>query len=281
MVTKKIFVEDDELEEKKSPPKRQAKKVNTVEEETVSNVLDSPDGNLVDLPSKGVHGYATHISFRDMLVRDEEILSNATDKTFSFTMNKVLKGVLNNFPEYDKLTICDRDFLLVWVWANNYSPIKKFTVTCPKCGHHNNTQIDYTKVDTIDIHPKFTGEYEMELATNGQKIKVRLNTVSDEIMAESYVANNKDVSFSSVMLALSIDFGVNMPLDMRIKNTQDLITAREMAKIKKFHTLFKYGIPSDVSVKCSQCGEVSSAPFPFSPEDVFSPTISADIEDFL
>lgn len=250
----------------------------------VAAVLDSPDGNLIKLPSGGVHGYPAVVSHRDMLFRDEEILSSATSDTFALVLNKVLKGVLNGCEFYEKLSICDRDYLLVRIWATNYTPTKTVEHTCPHCKTKGNHVIDYTKVESVDIHPTFTGLWTFNLKKTGAPVTVRLNTVADEITAENYIQNNKTVSLSSVMLALSVDFGIDgLPTEQRIKLVNDNVTTMEMGKIKKFHTLLNYGLPKQLTLICKEkeCGKPSDADFPFRWTDIIAPTVSADIEDFL
>lgn len=273
---KMMFADDDE--NKKEPSQQKKEKVDQEEPKVPSDVM-----NIVDLPSKGQLGYPSSVDFREVLVRDEEILSTATNDTYARTLNRVLKSVLNDCEFYEKLCIFDRDFLLVWIWANNYNPTKTVTVTCPHCGTDSDHVVDFTKHEISDIHPKFKGTYEMSLKNFEHPVKIRLNTVADEIATEEYLSKNKDARYDHVMVVSSIDFGVPMPLHKKIQVAGDKITSAEFNKIKQFHIKLRYGIEPNVEYKCknTECGKVSVRPFPFHTEDILFPTVSADIEEFL
>lgn len=273
--TRDMFVEEND-----DSPKPQE----TPKTEQVTNVGEV--GNIVDLPSNGKLGYPGSVSYRDMLVGDEETLSLATEKTYVRTLNKVIKSVLNDCEFFEDMCVHDRDFLLVYLWANNYSPTKTVEMTCPHCGTKTDQTVDFTKLDITDINPKFKGYYEMPIEKlNGQKVKIRLNTVADEVAAENYIAANPDAKFDQLMLAQSIDInsGFGVDLKTKIKWVNDNIKATEMGKIKQFHIMLRYGVPTTIDYKCgnSSCGEVTKDAFPFQTEDILYPTVSTDIEMFL
>lgn len=253
-----------------------------IKEEDV--VVDSSVTNIVDLPSNGNLGYPSQINYREILVKDEEVLASATSQTYARTLNKVLKNITNDCEFYEKLTVHDRDFLLVWVWANNYSPTKRVTFECPACKTESEHVIDFTKQDSTELNPKFKGYFEMPIKKLGTSVKVRLNTVADEMLAEEYLAKNPTARYEHLLLVLSIDFGYsNMPLAQRLQNVAENISGAEMIKIKQFHIKLRYGINPDVEYTCknTDCGEVTKDAFPFHTEDILFPTISTDIEEFL
>lgn len=268
---KSILIEEDELLEKQQAAEEQ-------KDPDVEDIKD--DVNTLDLPSGGLLGYPSTISYRDILVKDEETLASATTKTYTRTLNKVLKSIANNCDFFEKLTIHDRDYFLVWVWANNYSPTKKVEVECPHCKDKHEQTVDFTKQDTSDLNKKFKGFYEMELKS-GHTAKIRLNTVADEMAVETYMANDKNARFDHLMLVRSIDLPVSMPLKNKIEWVAENVTGAEMAKIKKFHITLKYGIDPSVKYTCKACGGEFFGDFPFQTEDIIFPTVQADIDEFL
>lgn len=252
-------------------------------EEIVDEVkLPSSEHNIVDLPSNGKFGYPVYAEYRDIMVRDEEVLASATDATYAKTLNSVLKSVMNDCPFYEDLTIHDRDFMLVWVWANNYSPTKTVSVTCGngECNHTTKHTIDLRElpqkpvaenIKTVQIPIKKTGGF----------VNVRLNTVRDELIASEAIRKNKDLRYDTVMLALSIDVGINIPLDVKLNWIKDNISGKEMALIRQYHNHFSYGIDAVMEYKCEACGEVTRGAIPFQAEDILFPTVSTDFAEFL
>lgn len=273
-VTQRIFEEDHE----------QYKREAIVESAEVQSVCDSSVANILDLPSKGKLGYPSTVSYRDILVKDEEVLSAATQETYARVLNKVLKSLCNDCEFFDEITTFDRDFILVYMWAYNYSPIKRVELECPSCKHNFTHAVDFTKHNVTDINEKFKGFYEMK-TKKGVDLKIRLNTVGDENLAEQLISKNKSYAdkFGHIMMCLSIDFGANgiLPVQKRVEWVEENISGTEMAKIKKFHSMLRYGIDPTVKYECPECSEAFQSPFPFSAEDILFPTVPVDIEEFL
>lgn len=240
--------------------------------------------NIVDLPSCGRLGYPTTVEYREVLVKDEEVLASATSKTYARTLNGVLKSILNDCEFYEKLTVHDRDFLLVWIWANNYSPTKRVSFTCPKCKTTSDQTVDFSAQNITEINERFKGHFDMPIKKIGSTVRVRLNTVADEIEAETYLAANPNANYENLLIALSIDLGFEgIPMDQRLKTIRENFSGAEMSKIKQFHIKMRYGIDPDVEYVCknTECGEVTKDAFPFHTEDILFPTIQTDIEEFL
>lgn len=243
-------------------------------------------GMSVELPSKGKLGYPDTVTYRDMMVRDEEILASTTGDTYSSVLNGVIKSVLNDCEFFEKMSIHDRDFLLVWLWANNYDAIKTMSVTCPKCKTVTNHKVDLTKLKTTDINMDIKNPFELTLK-NGNTVKVRLITVGDELTVERYIRINDDESgtlrktYELLTIVAALDLGMEMPFDSKVQWVRENITSKEMGIIKAYHRFFRFGVEPDKEYKCSACGEVTVAPIPFQAEDILYPTVSADFESFL
>lgn len=228
------------------------------------------------LPSKGLLGYPEEIEYRDILVRDEKILSSATGATFQSIINKVLKSLLKEPDVFDSLSIYDRDYLLLWVWANNYTTTKEFDVTCPLCTSVDGISVDVTQMSVEELSDEYENPYEYTLE-NKKTVKLRLLNTKDEQVATDFVKKNKDHSIESVMLGLSIDTGMVMVLPQKLKYIEDNISGYDMGMIRGFQEFFKYGIDDNVLHECESCGEVTKHSIPFSLE-FFMPTLRNDFE---
>jgi len=232
--------------------------------------------NSVDLPSEGKLGYSTEVRYRDILVKDEKEISSATEHNFQPILNKIISGLLEDSTFYKEMSIYDRDFLILWIWANNYSTHKDLEYTCPHCETHNKESVDLTKIPVSPISDSYVSPYKYTLS-NGEDIVLRLITVRDEEIATNFVKNNKQYDEAFIMLCLSIDFKTKMPLKEKMKYIEDNMTGKDMSKIRGFHKHFKYGIDDSIELECSGCGEVNKTNIPFQ-VDFFLPTLSGDFE---
>lgn len=249
-----------------------------------------PRSNIIPLPSMGAFGYPTQVEYREMMVKDEEVLSMATGDNYSKVLNGVLKSVLNDCPFYENITTHDRDFLLIWVWANNYEAKKHLTVTCENidelgevCGHVNNVTVDLTKLDVSNPRENFTGAIEVTLKKTGKPIKIRLNTVRDELETEAFLGSEagKNQKYDHLMNVASLDLGIDTSLENKLKWVRDNVSAKEMALVRKFHKSLAYGVKTMLSHKCEKCGGATHYVLPFQVSDVLYPDVSIDIEEYL
>lgn len=283
-IMQNLFVDEDELK---------------VQEEIVAKEevkLPAGDVNTVELPSKGLLGYPSHIEYREMMVADEEILASATVASYTKTLNAVLKSVLNDCPFYEKMTLADRDWALIWVWANNYSPMKNVEVTCSneECGKKHVHTVDLTKLPVIDIKENIGRNFpkQIRLSKTGGYINVNMITVADELFVDDFITKNAsskderkskyaDLRVEHALLVRSIDVGVPIPFEKKLEWVASNVTSLEMGKIRKLHTHFRYGLDSYYEYKCPACKEVTQGEIPFQIEDVLYPTIPDDFEDLI
>lgn len=254
----------------------------TVKKEKPKKKVSKPKEDLgikyytVELPSKGLLGYPAELEYRDILVRDEKILSAATSTTFQSIINKVLKSLLKEEEVFDELTIADRDYLMLWIWANNYTTTKEFDVTCEHCTNVDNLVIDVTKTDITELSDEYENPYEYVLS-NDHSVYLKLLTTKDEQIATEFVKKNKNNSLESVLMALSIDVGKVLMLPQKLKWIEDNINGHDMGMIRGFQEYFSYGIDDEVEHACESCGEVTKHSIPFSLE-FFMPTLRNDFE---
>lgn len=244
---------------------------------------ESTSGYIIDLPSEGKHGYPSSITYRDIMAGDEEILKTATQKNYARTVNSVVKSVCNDATFFDDMTVSDRDFVLTYIWANTYDPIKKFEVGCRHCGHKEEKQVDMTDVDIIDVKENFINKFKVPIKKAEKDIFIRPIKVRDENAAEKFKADNKEVKegIDYLTLVLAIDFSHPMALRDRIKWVKDNVSAREMGSIKKYHEHFFYGVDTSFDHTCSECEGVTPGRVPFHPEDIIAPKVRSDFDELL
>jgi len=263
-----MFVEKDDLESvlsKSKEPKKQ---------ETTNDNDDGYRYSSLTLPSGGEFGYPEEIEYRDILVKDEKVLASSTEKTFGKCLNKVLKSLLKDQSFYEKLTIHDRDFLLVWVWANNYSTIKHIEMSCPHCDAKNSYKIDLTELEIKSLDEGFKNPYPYT-TVNGEDVSFRMLTVNDEAVARDFCRMNKEYEENLVSMCLSVNLKVTVALKERIKHIEDNFTGKDMSILRGFHRHFKYGVVDSAKEECKSCGEVNRFSIPFQ-VDFFIPSLSDD-----
>ena len=243
-------------------------------------ILPSATHNVTTLPSQGVFGYPAEVEYRDIMVKDEEILAGATVESYAKTLNAVIKSLMNDCPFYDDLVIHDRDYMLLWIWANNYTSTKNVEVECSHCGNRDTHRVDLTKLENIDIKQNIKIPFEVPLQSGG-KIFVRMNTVADELFAEEYVKKHKNVKFEHVMMVRSIDVGSPIPFDAKMKWVSEKLRSKEMGIVRQFHRHFAFGTPTLIDHKCTACGGVTRGELPFQTEDILYPTVQSDFEKLL
>lgn len=245
-------------------------------DEPVSNVVESENPlfrySVVELPSKGKLGYPAEVEYRDILVKDEKEISGATEKTFTKILNNVLRNLLKDKSYFEQLTIADRDYLLLWIWANSYSTIKHVEAECPECSKKAIYPIDITKINVKDIDSSYQNPTPYT-TKNGTKIGMRMLTVKDEEIAKKYATGNKDVEELFVLLCCSVVFDAVMPLKEKIKRIENNFTGSDMAVIRGFHSHYKYGIDDTIEKECVDCGYSFRVPLPIN-VDWFLPTNS-------
>ena len=284
--TKMMFADEDDPQPVKVDPATSL--LNQIAENGDEAKLHEPVGTPAmefELPSAGQFGYPAMVRHRDILSKDEEILASATPETYAGILNSVLKSVMNDCSFFEDMIVSDRDFAMIYIWANNYDAIKKMEIECGKCSHKGITTVDLTKLDIT--YPKktlkgkpFDGSFELVLKNTGQPVKVNLSRVKDELAAENLMKKTKDFSYEFIVMALTIEPPSKlMDIHQRIAWVQNNVTGKEMGIIRKFHQTMNFGVHTKLGHKCSACGEVTPFPLPFSVEDILYPSVQYDFEE--
>lgn len=281
---KNMFIDLDDIDkvsEKKSKPKTKSKAKVEVEQEEPSLLHDSGH-NIVEFLSGGKFGYPSTFEYRDLLVRDEEILATAKPSTFSRTLNSVLKSVMNDPEWYEQMVISDRDYALMWIWAQNYGSIKTLLVTCSnkECGKENKHEVDLTKLDVVEINNKIKYPFEMTVKS-GATITIHAPTVADELFAEEWISKNPNDKYDLVLAARTIHMEIEPHFKAKLNWVRDKLTGAEFSKINKYQEFSWFGVNPEIKHVCPSCKEETLGDIPFSSSDILWPTVHADIEEFL
>ena len=235
----------------------------------------------VDLPSVGSLGYSERMKYRDVMVKDEKLLAVATADTYQEIMDKILYSLLEDPSDYEKLSIHDRDYLLIWIWANTYTTIKEYEVSCKHCGVTGNSVVDITKLNVENLSDDYIPDFELPLSKTGEVVKLNLLTVADERKVVNYLDGLDDEGdYINTLMTQSITFEKQMTLEQKLKYVAENVKGKEMGIIRAFHKHFKFGIDNKVKYKCSQCAGVTEYEFPFS-VDFFIPEVQRDFERLL
>lgn len=274
----KMFLDEEQPETKAVEKEEQTPNTDPVPQVTGSSV--------VTLPSNGAIGYPSTIEYRDILVKDEEVLSAATAQNYNRTLNGVLKSVCKDVEFFDKLSIHDRDFLLIFLWANNYSSEKEVEIECSHCKSKETHTVDFTELDTVALKDDFKQPLKIPLSQGdeGAFVRVFMSTVEHEMIVEEYIQKKGDkntLSFEHLMMVASIDVGMPVPFEHKIKWVGENMTGREMGFVRKYHEHFRFGVNDTVDYKCGSCGEVTTGMLPFQITDIFNPSVSDDFAELL
>ena len=233
---------------------------------------------VAELPSAGRAGYPAKVYYRNLIGRDEKMIASASAKNFKTVVEDVLKGLLRDKTAFEKLTVHDRDFLLIWVWANCYSTTRSVRIECEHCSHSDSFDVDLTKVPVKNLDERYVTPFSFTLTT-GEKVTMRLATVGDERKAAIFVQNNPTYEQDMVELAMSVTFSKVMNIKDKIAYMEEL-SARDNAYLRTFHEFFAYGLARTLEHTCTSCGEVTHYGLPFHTRD-FLPTVSRDFGALL
>ena len=274
-----MFLEDEETH-KVSKKKAASKKKMSAE-----TVESGESWYHTDLPSSGLLGYPQVVEYRDMVMGDEKTLSMASNENYFLTLNKTLKSILGNPDWYEDMALGDRDYLLVWIWANNYGAAKELAYTCSECGHENTVTVDLTRLDVSEIDPAINDYVPFAIDLRcGTTIHLNMRRVADELELEQYMKGNDDtgeIIEAFFMTSMEIEDMEGATLKEKVKWGEKNIRVREMAMVRMFYEHIKFGVEEQFTHKCESCGEESPHTIPFRIEDILEPAVSDDFGKLL
>lgn len=271
-----------------TPEESVDKKLDTPSPKNASNVGGENRYNIVDLPSNGNLNYPSSVNYREMLFGDEKVLASAADDTYLRTLNNVLKSILNDCEFYEDLSIHDRDYLLMWIFANNYNPYRDLQIECPSCGNVDEKRVDLTKLEVTPLTDDYVEPFKFT-SEKGHELALRVIRVKDELKADKHVRtqiekqipSNKIDDIANVMQVCSIDVGQAIELEQKLRWCEQNLTISDMRIIRRFHEYFSFGVNDVITHNCTSCDYELTGRVPFDTGDTFRTSVSDDFEDLL
>ena len=207
-----------------------------------------------DLPSRGLLYEVDQITISTIKGKDEKILAEINEETFNSGLNKLLSIKVTGI-DITKLTVGDRQYLLLWLAVNSYPHMIKVEEDCILCGNKLKEEVDLTKLEVIQLDESILTNQGIQL-TDGTMLSLRLLLVEDELMIDRYTGSDA----WAYRYALSIN-QENSILD-RIQLFENM-DACDTAKIRAFQEKYTHGINMEVTTDCTKCEEVQAMPIPF------------------
>ncbi len=213
----------------------------------------------VDLPSKGlVYPEGTKVQVRELNGRDEEILASTTVKNYSAKLNELLTNTIQGI-DINKLTLGDRQYILLWQVLNSFSEKDSVDIRCESCLQDVEIDIDLSKTNIVNLPDNYSEPAEITLS-NKDKIKLRLFRVLDEVenqkMGEQFGA-----PFGHLYARTIYKDDLN---DDRLKTEYYLgLKSKDRAKIRAHQEKYDHGPDFMYEYKCPKCGGSGKVHVPF------------------
>ena len=212
----------------------------------------------ISLPS-GCRPYpnvdADSIKVRPFMGKDEQLIAEMAAGNPKKKILEVLHNVVQGI-EPQLLTVGDVSHIVLWEAINSYTNMYPLSLTCEHCLSEIDVSVDLGKIDSRELSEDYTTDYSIELPT--KKVGLRLITLADEISILSWAQKDKPVYLYSYALSIIDDMGVYE----RMLYLEEL-PAKELAKIRKFHTKFEHGPDFLAPYQCPHCEEEGKVIVPF------------------
>lgn len=213
----------------------------------------------LNLPSKcKFYEGVDKVQIRTFKGSDEKLLAELSIANFNKKFSMILRNMLVGI-EPEKLTLGDRQYIMVWLVINSISKTLPIQIECQECGVVHEHMVDFSRFEIKELPDDFIEPYYIQLSDDSQ-IPLRLLRVSDEIRANDLEKNGKNA--------------YNYRWAMSIANETDLqsncvfvedLPMKDLMKIRKFHTEFSEGHGPDMiaTTICPACGEEGRTFIPF------------------
>ncbi len=225
----------------------------------------------VELPSKGLP-YGVDPSLIQMTYTTGEVeeviasinASNYEEKTVAL-LSKIVRGI-----DPKKLTLGDREALLVQNTLNTYSRFFPVNIKCNKCGAKlDDFDVDLKEVEFDDINSDGF-EIRKEIKIGQYKAYVRLFTVGDEIAADKYEQDGGKFRYLySISRMIDVVKGIdNQGKEIFMDSIEKLdllkgLNPREYNEVKVYGAKYAHGTQMKYDFECPCCGMGATAHIPF------------------
>lgn len=200
------------------------------------------------------------ISARAYQGRDEIYLSQINPINLEKNYFEVLKSVIQGVDPL-QLTLGDRMYLMLWEYLNSYSRTMKIRSICSHCFSDVVFDVDLGSLDIVKLPEDYKQPVERILPESGEKVRLRLLNVEDEMEVEKFSKKNReDAKLYRYARTIVDDSDVFSRID-RLGS----MAAKDYLSIVAFQDKFFHGPVLETPVVCpmKDCGEEDTLDIPF------------------
>jgi len=230
---------------------------------------------VVELPSKGLLYPEDHplssgtIEMKYMTAREEDILTSANLIKQGVVLDKLLQSLIVTPVNYNDILNGDKNAIMVAGRVLGYGKDYQATVTCPDCGHKNETVIDLTEITNKPIDDtaitKGHNEFEFVLPTSKRKIKFKVLTHGDEKQITSDIKVSKKLNKSAgvdptlttrlINIITSVDGETDKKIIKDFVNNE--LFAVDSRALRKHISNVSPDIDLTFHFECEECGHIN------------------------
>ena len=182
-----------------------------------------------------------------------EISADNFEKKFCIILKNVLQGIV---PE--KLTVGDRQFLMLWETIHSYDKSYNVEYECEHCWQKSEYIVDLSQLNEMKLPENFVEPYEVKLPESGSVAKLRLLRIEDLMKVDELSKMGQNVWLYRYALSIVNDKSIwdNVSY-LENMSTKDIMV------IRAFHDKFNHGVQMETSYECPRCGGTGVMPVPF------------------
>ena len=197
------------------------------------------------------------VKIRTLKGKDEKLIAELTidnaERKFVMLMRNLIQGI-----DPMKLTLGDRQFIILWEAINSFSTRLPYELQCSVCTMKSDIDVDLTKIEYNELPEGYSEPYEVKLS-DGTIVKLRSLTVEDEIKVMDLEKGNKNTYLYKYALGIVDE---NRGVWDNVRFLEEL-NVRDLAVIRQFYEKFYHGPIMKYAYTCPNCGagEVAAIPF--------------------
>ena len=197
------------------------------------------------------------IKIRAFKGKDEKLVAEISTENFEKKFQQILKNVLIGI-EPSKLTVGDRQFLMLWETINSYDKLVSITHECEHCWQKSDFSVDLSLLEVNYLPENFVEPYDVELPISKVTVKLRLLRLEDMANIDELVKLGKNVWLYRYALSL-----VNSKTVWENVEYLENLDTQDLTRIRAFHDKFDHGIKMEFNYTCPKCGGTGLMPVPF------------------
>ena len=213
----------------------------------------------INLPSRCLVYYGVKqddVKIRAYQGQDEVYLSQINPKNLEKNYFEVLHNLIQGVDPL-KLTLGDRMYIIIWECINSYSNLIKVNTICSHCLNEEIVSVDLSNFDVTELPKDFEQPYTIDLST-GEKIRLQLLTVADDIKTEQYSVGHEDSMLYRYARSVVTDADILQTLEQFRS-----LPAKDFLRIVAWHEKFFHGPVMESAFTCSKCDKEDKVEVPF------------------